>query len=82
MLGFLRTCVPNMAGGGHKVLTTIPCALLLIMQRIVVGTPHLSPITLETQELTFKYIWTYHLFKNNKGCALVGTKTTTQQPQL
>ena len=24
----------------------------------------------------FQYIWTNHLTKNNKGCALVGTKTS------
>ena len=27
-------------------------------------------------ELTFNYIWANHLCKNNKGCALVGTKTS------
>ena len=39
--------------------------------------------------LTFKYIWTNHLSKNNKGCALVDTKqqmtiakATTQQLQV
>ena len=29
-----------------------------------------------TFELTFKCIWTDHLSKRNKGCALVGTKTS------
>jgi hypothetical protein len=42
-----------------------------------------------THIITFEYIWTSHLFKNAKGCALMGTKhqmtiakATTQQPQL
>ena len=26
------------------------------------------------KELIFKYTWTNHLFKNNIGCALLGTK--------
>lgn len=29
-----------------------------------------------TRLVTFKYIWTSHLFKNDKGCALMGTKTS------
>ena len=32
-------------------------------------------------KLTFKYIWTNHLSKNNKGCALVGAKTSKKQPE-
>ena len=30
-------------------------------------------------QLTFKYIWTNHLSKHNKGCALVGQKYKQQQ---
>ena len=33
-------------------------------------------IWLQLLKLAFKYIWTNHLSKNKKGCALVGTKTS------
>ena len=35
-----------------------------------------------TCQLTFKYIWSKHLFKNNLRCALVGTKTSIERATM
>ena len=38
--------------------------------------------SLSIGKVTFKYIWTNHLSKNNKKCALMGTKTSNDKKKV